>query len=85
MPEVDFTHRMIIAAFQGTRPSPGFEISVEQITETETSLQIVVKAFEPGKRCLVIGKVTRPLDIVEIEKTQKEVFFHVKRRIRNCG
>jgi len=49
LPEVDFTHRTIIAAFQGARPTGGFEISVEQITETETSLQVVVKAFEPRK------------------------------------
>lgn len=31
------------------------------------------------------GATTRPLDIVEIEKTEKEVVFRVKHKIRDCG
>jgi hypothetical protein len=85
LPEIDFTRRTIVAVFQGIQPSNGYEISIQEIVETENSLDVIVKAFAPGKRCVVLGIQTRPLDIVEIEKTEKEVVFHVKHKIRNCG
>lgn len=74
-----------MAVFQGVQPSGGYEIAIQEIVETETTLEVVVKAFAPGKRCVVPGTVTRPFDIVEIEKTEKEAVFHVKHRVQNCG
>jgi hypothetical protein len=85
LPKIDFTRRTIVAVFQGAQPSNGYEISIEEIVETETSLEVVIKAFAPWKRCVLTGIVTKPFDIVEIEKTEKEVLFHVKHKIRNCG
>jgi uncharacterized protein (UPF0248 family) len=85
LPEIDFTRRTIIAVFQGEQATTGYQISIEEALETENAVEVTVKAFSPGKRCVLLGKVTRPLHIVEIEKTQKEIVFHVKRRIRNCG
>jgi hypothetical protein len=85
LPEIDFTRRTVVAVFQGTQPSSNYEISIEGIVETENSLEVAVKAIAPGKRCVVTGKVTRPFDIIEIEKTEKQVVFHVKHRVRNCG
>jgi uncharacterized protein (UPF0248 family) len=85
LPEIDFTRRTVLAVFQGEQATNGYEISTEEIVETENALEVTVKAFSPGKRCVLLGKVTRPLHIVEIEKTQKEIVFHVKHRIRNCG
>ena len=85
LPEIDFTRRTIVAVFQGAQPSNGYEISIEAIVETENSLEVAIKAFAPGKRCVLTGIVTKPFDIVEIEKTDKEVLFHVKHKVRNCG
>jgi len=85
LPEIDFTRRTIVAVFQGIQPSSGYEISINEIVETENTLEVVVKAFAPGDRCVVTGAVTRPFDIVEIEKTEKQVVFHVKHKVRNCG
>lgn len=85
LPEIDFTLRTIVAVFQGVQPSGGYEIAIQEIVETENTLEVVVKAFAPGKRRVVPGAVTRPFDIVEIERTGKEAVFHVKHRVRNCG
>lgn len=85
LPQIDFTRRTIVAVFQGTQPSSNYEISIEEIVETENSLEVAVKAIKPGKRCVVTGKVTRPFDIIEIEKTEKQVVFHVRQKVRNCG
>ncbi|MEK6320882.1 MAG: protease complex subunit PrcB family protein [Acidobacteriota bacterium] len=85
LPEIEFTRRTIVAVFQGTQATSGYEISVQEIVETENSLEVAVKAIAPGKRCVVTGIVTRPFDIIEIEKTEKQVVFHVKNKVRNCG
>ena len=85
LPEIDFTNRTIVAVFQGTQSSSGYEILIEEIVETENSLEVAVKAFAPGRKCGVLGTLTRPFDIVEIEKTEKQVVFHVKQKVRNCG
>jgi len=85
LPEIDFTRRTIVAVFQGLQATSGYEISIEEIVETENALLVTIKAFSPGQRCGVTGIVTRPLHIVEIEKTQKEIVFHVKHKVRNCG
>jgi uncharacterized protein (UPF0248 family) len=85
LPEIDFTRRTIVAVFQGEQATTGYEISIEEIVESENAVDVTVKAVSPGKRCVLLGKVTKPLHIVEIEKTQKRIVFHVKHKIRNCG
>jgi hypothetical protein len=86
LPEIDFSRRTIVAVFQGEQPTGGYEISIEEIVGTENSVEVAVKAFSPGPRCTVTGTVTRPLDIVEIEKTEKQIVFRVKHKVRNfCG
>lgn len=85
LPEIDFTRRTIVAVFQGAQSSSGYEISIEGIVETENSLEVAVKAIAPGQRCGVLGILTRPFDIIEIEKTEKQIVFHVKHKVRNCG
>lgn len=85
LPEIDFTRRTIVAVFQGEQATNGYAISIEGILETDNSLDVTVKAISPGKRCVLLGKVTRPFDIVEIVKTDKEVVFRVKHKVRNCG
>jgi hypothetical protein len=84
VPEIDFTRRTLVCVFQGTQPTTGFEILIQEITETDTSLEVAVKTFEPGGRCGVLNKLTRPLNIVEVEKTAKQVVFQVKNKIRKC-
>ena len=71
-----------MAVFQGTQSSGGYEISIEEIVETENSLEVAVKAISPGNRCVVTGIATKPFDIVEIEKTEKQIVFHVKHKVR---
>lgn len=80
LPEIDFTRRTIIAVFQGPQPTTGYAISIEGLVETEALLEVTAKAFS-AERCVVSPKVTSPLHIVEIEKTNKVINFNVKRKI----
>jgi uncharacterized protein (UPF0248 family) len=85
LPEIDFERRTLLAVFQGTKPTSGYEISIREVVESENAVEVSVKAFAPGKHCLVTGNYTRPFHIIEIQKTEKEVVFKVKQRIRDCG
>jgi len=84
LPEIDFERRTLLAVFQGNKPTSGYEISIREVVESENAVEVSVKAFAPGKHCLVTGSDTSPFHIIEIQKTEKEVVFKVKQRIRNC-
>lgn len=84
LPEIDFERRTLLAVFQGAQPSSGYEISIREVVETENALEVSVKAFAPGKHCVVTGGFTRPFHIIEIPKTEKLVVFNVKQKTRNC-
>lgn len=84
LPEIDFERRTLLAVFQGAQPSSGYEISIREVVETENALEVSVKAFAPGKHCVVTGGFTRPFHIIEIPKTEKAVVFNVKQKTRNC-
>lgn len=84
LPEIDFERRTILAVFQGTQPTSFYEIVIKEIVESENALEVRVRAFSPGKHCGVLGILTRPFHIIEIQKTEKEVVFNVKQKTRNC-
>jgi uncharacterized protein (UPF0248 family) len=84
LPETDFERRTLLAVFQGNKATSGYEISIREVVESEKALEVSVKAFAPGKHCIVTGNDTSPFQIIEIPKTEKEVVFKVKQKIRNC-
>jgi len=84
LPEIDFTRRTLIGAFDGIQATTGFQISIQEIVETDSLIEVTVKTFEPGRGCGVLNKITMPFHIVEIEKTDKQVVFQVKNKIRKC-
>lgn len=84
LPEIDFERRTVLAVFQGTQASSGYEISIKEVVESENALEVNVRAVSPGKHCGTLGILTSPFHIIEIEKTAKEVVFNVKQKTRNC-
>jgi hypothetical protein len=48
LPEIDFERRTLLAVFQGTQPTSGYEISIRQVVESENAVEVSVKAFAPG-------------------------------------
>ena len=85
-PEVDFTRRTVIAVFQGSVPTSGFEVLISDIIKTEDGIKVVVKETV-NSHCGGTGSVIRPFHIVEIDKQeqdQAEAEFKFKQKEKRC-
>lgn len=74
LPDINFNDEMIIAVFQGSRPTGGYNIEITGIIEKENSIEVFIKETSPvGIVTLVL---TQPYHIVKIKKADKEVIFN---------
>jgi len=84
LPEIDFTRRTIIAVFQGSQPSGGYEVTITNIVNTEGHIQVTVKEFLGA--CVAPGIVTKPFHIVEVDKLDAAAIeFRLKQKVRKCA
>jgi hypothetical protein len=74
---------MIIAVFQGEKPTGGYEIDIIKIVEAD-SLTVFANETLPQQGCPVIFAITRPYHIVKIAKTDKEAMFSMQQEIEGC-
>ena len=73
LPEIDFDSRMVIAVFHDFACVP-CKKSITKILRTENGLQLTVKYAQPGLNCGAFpGFVTRPIEIVEVERAEKSL------------
>jgi hypothetical protein len=74
-PEVDFSREMLIAVAMGTHRSGGFDISVQRIAVEDGRLMVTVQTSRPPPDAVVGMALTQPLQIVRVERNEKEVVF----------
>ncbi len=79
-PRIDFTRKTLLVAALGTKPTGGYSLSVESITESPTSITAKLVALNPGKGCgdKIYGLTlitTHPIVLLLIAKTSKPVQF----------
>jgi len=85
LPEIDFTRRTIIAIFQGSQPTSGYEVTITNIVNAEGHIQVVVKELM-NPNCGGLGVITRPFHIVEVDKLDAAAIeFRVKQKVRKCS
>jgi len=85
LPEVDFNKRMIIAVSSGVKPTGGYYVTIQQIWETESSIDVYVLESAPGRGCIVTQALTSPYHIIETDKTDKEVVFDTQKVVLDCS
>jgi len=85
-PDVDFTTRSIIAVFQGSQPSSGYDISVTKLVRSGKKLKVHVKEVVPDLPCKVLLVITEPFQIIETEKIDhpEKVKFNIKQDLKLC-
>ena len=72
---MDFSREMLIAVAMGTHRSGGFDISVQRITFEDGRFMVTVHASRPPPDAMVGMALTQPLQIVRVERNEKEVVF----------
>ncbi|HEU4390496.1 MAG TPA: protease complex subunit PrcB family protein, partial [Blastocatellia bacterium] len=84
VPEIDFSYVMVIAAFQGEKPTSGYEIAFQKRTIVDDVIQVRVFEYNPPPGCGVGAVLTQPYDMVSIPRSDLPVKFKVKQKVALC-
>lgn len=66
LPTVDFSRRMVLAVFQGQRPSGGHSIIVEDVVRRGDHLRVTVSKTVPSENDMVTMALTSPYHLVVV-------------------
>jgi hypothetical protein len=85
-PAVDFSKEMVIAAVMPVRPSGGYRIQIERVTEYADRIEVEVAEHSPGPACFTTGVITRPFDVVQVPRRDgKPVQFRERTSTDGCN
>ena len=84
-PDVDFQQQMLVAVFQGERPSAGFEVSIEAAEPRGDGLEVRYAKVSPGPGCLAAAMITYPFHVVAVPRAAGGVAFTTEDRVKGCG
>jgi uncharacterized membrane protein len=74
-PDVDFTTRIVAAAFAGERPTPGYALEIAGTRQEGSSLAIVVAEAQPPRGMIAAQMIVTPFHIVSLPRYEGEVRF----------
>ena len=74
-PEVDFTTRMVAAAFAGERPTPGYAIEILEPRRAGASLVVTVDEVRPPRGVIAAQIIVTPYHIVTLPRDDSEIRF----------
>ena len=75
LPPVDFAQHMLIAVALGTRPSGGFGVKVESVTNRGGRLEVAVVEACPAARAMVTQSLTQPVEVVRTPRLAQTPTF----------
>ena len=85
VPEVDFTTKMVIVAFQGEKPTGGYSIEVKKIMQTNSKIKVSIDENSPGSECIVTQALTNPYHFVELRKLDGDVVYEEHKVVNHCN
>lgn len=84
-PDVDFTKAVVVAVAAGQRPSGGYEIAVDHVSQTDGELAVQVVETTPGPNCITSSSSTQPVDVVVVPVVAPRNWSFVERKeVRSC-
>jgi hypothetical protein len=84
-PSVDFNHDVVVAVASGQRPTGGYEIAVDRVTQANGELTVEVVERTPGPNCMTTASLTQPVDVVVVPAAEtKSLSFLERKEIRDC-
>jgi len=84
-PSVDFNHDVVVAVAAGQRPTGGYEIAIDRVTQSDGQLTVEVVERVPGPNCMTTGSLTQPVDVVVVPAAEaKSLSFLERKEIRGC-
>ena len=84
-PSVDFNHDVVVAVAAGQRPTGGYEIAIDRVTQSDGQLTVEVVERTPGPNCMTTASLTQPVDVVVVPAADaKSLSFLERKEIRGC-
>lgn len=82
---IDFSKKEIIAVFDGTHVTGGYEVAISSIVETEGGSRTVsIVRTEPGENCMTTEAISSPFQIVVVTKSEVPYAHEEKTVVRDC-
>ena len=84
-PSVDFNQDVVVAVAAGQRPTGGYEIAIDRVTQTNGELTVEVVERAPSPNCMTTASLTQPVDVVVLPAADtRSLSFLERKEIRNC-
>jgi len=84
-PSVDFSHDVVVAVAAGQRPTGGYEIAIDRVTQSDGQLTVEVVERTPGPNCMTTASLTQPVDVVVVPAADaRSLSFLERKEIRGC-
>ncbi len=84
-PSVDFNRDVVIAVAAGQRPTGGYEIVIDRVTQNDGQLTVEVVERTPGPNCMTTASLTQPVDVVVVPAADaKSPSFLERKEMRGC-
>lgn len=84
LPAIDFSRYVVLALFQGEKPSGGYSLHVSKARSVGGSLIVSVDDISPGQGCSVTESVTTPFTFVVTQKFTGSFATEVARKVIDC-
>lgn len=82
---VDFSKSEVIAVFDGTHATGGYDVSVDSVVDKSSSSRIVsITRVEPGPSCVSSAGVSSPFQIIVVPKSDAPLIREERTVIREC-
>jgi hypothetical protein len=75
LPPVDFSKEMVIAIFQGNKPTGGFSIEILRVEKSEEKFLVFYKEVTPPPGSMVPQALTQPCHMIKLQRMEGEVIF----------
>lgn len=83
-PNIDFSEYMVLALFQGQKPSGGYSIAAKAIEIQDTMVEVSIVEEEPGTGCAVTDALTAPYEIIVVKKMVGQLISKTERVVMAC-
>lgn len=81
---IDFTKKEILAAFDGTHVTGGYEVAISSVVEAEGTRTVSIVRTEPGENCMTTEAISSPFQIVVVDKSEVPYAHEEETVVRDC-
>ena len=82
--KIDFKKHMLLAVFQGQKPSGGYSIAINKLLRGDKQLEVIIEEKVPGANCFTTQMLTQPYHIIVTEKSALKVTFTARQSRTTC-